>query len=507
MKIYKLEFDSNNYESFNVIKDGNIDFPHLFNGESILANWTPFELTRCYGNRKMPDAANLCIPLLFKKALDSIFPLIKNDVEVLPFSFEGETLFGINVLSVLDSLDRERSDLVMFPNSQKILDIKKYAFYDEVVRGKNIFKISDKKYGYIFVSEAFYKAIEENGLEGFDLRLVYESSDEDTDAESEVFEPNPKKIELLRKRISDWLCMKENLGKKPQKLEYVDHYVNENGFDCYVYKFKESILKKWTLAVIDGGDIYSDFSIFNDTTCIDDAKKCVEKCRKGFVFNARHLSDNKGMLTLYSEKEIGDYESFIEKKDGKIENVIHEIVSPDIHLDVLVIPPAEGRPYYKLITEGAGAYKQNVPKECRKTVSEYAEYCIYLPADWKIDSDKPEDYWPIKMLKKIARLPIEENSWFGQGHTISWDADGEAFDSSTNLNSLIILSDKDDAGKDAKVRLSSGKQVTLYKLCPLYQEELDLITSEGWVAYVNKIPDEDLLDYKIIDTNRTNYCK
>ena len=41
--------------------------------------------------------------------------------------------------------------------------------------------------------------------------------------------------------------------------------------------------------------------------------------------------------------------------------LFHEIVSPDIHLDIIIVPPTEKNNYYKLITMGMGAYGMNVP--------------------------------------------------------------------------------------------------------------------------------------------------
>lgn len=56
---------------------------------------------------------------------------------------------------------------------------------------------------------------------------------------------------------------------------------------------------------------------------------------------------------------------------------------------------------------GVGAYMMNVPKDLSSHVCSRAEYVIFLPKDWDIESDKEEDYWPIRMLKTIARLPIK----------------------------------------------------------------------------------------------------
>ena len=43
-------------------------------------------------------------------------------------------------------------------------------------------------------------------------------------------------------------------------------------------------------------------------------------------------------------------EGHIEEYFGEFENVFHEIVSPDIHVDICVVPPSEERDYYTLVT-------------------------------------------------------------------------------------------------------------------------------------------------------------
>lgn len=39
----------------------------------------------------------------------------------------------------------------------------------------------------------------------------------------------------------------------------------------------------------------------------------------------------------------------------------HEIVSPDIHIDVAIIEPTPERNYYTLVTMGMGAHRMSVP--------------------------------------------------------------------------------------------------------------------------------------------------
>ena len=106
---------------------------------------------------------------------------------------------------------------------------------------------------------------------------------------------------------------------------------------------------------------------------------------------------------------------------GSFEQVFHELVSPDIHVDICVIPPSEERDYYTLVTMGMGAHRMKVPEELAEYQLERAELAIALPPDWKLDEASLEDerwYWPVGLLKVLARLPITSDTWLGWGHTM-----------------------------------------------------------------------------------------
>ena len=101
--------------------------------------------------------------------------------------------------------------------------------------------------------------------------------------------------------------------------------------------------------------------------------------------------------------------------------MFHELVSPDIHVDICVVPPSEARDYYTLVTMGMGAHRMNVPEELAEYKLERAELAIALPPDWKLDEESLKDerwYWPIGLLKVLARLPISSDTWLGWGHTM-----------------------------------------------------------------------------------------
>ena len=99
-------------------------------------------------------------------------------------------------------------------------------------------------------------------------------------------------------------------------------------------------------------------------------------------------------------------ERHIQNTFGAFENVFHELVSPDIHVDICVVPPTEERNYYTLVTMGMGAHRMNVPKELAEYKLERAELAIALPPDWKLDAESLKEerwYWPIGLLKVLAR--------------------------------------------------------------------------------------------------------
>lgn len=173
---------------------------------------------------------------------------------------------------------------------------------------------------------------------------------------------------------------------------------------------------------------------------------------------------------VYTEEELEIVESYIETNFGTYANVFHEIVSPDIHLDICIVDPTEERNYYMLVTLGMGAHRMNVPKELAEYKLERAELAIALPPDWKIHEDDEVHYWPIRLLKTLARLPIEDNTWLGWGHTIS---NRSPYAASTKLTAALLVSAQVKGGGDTVCPLPNGDEVNFYQIIPLYRDELN----------------------------------
>ncbi|MDE6760290.1 MAG: suppressor of fused domain protein [Lachnospiraceae bacterium] len=209
-------------------------------------------------------------------------------------------------------------------------------------------------------------------------------------------------------------------------------------------------------------------------------------------------------MYLYSEKELDEYEAFIQENFGPFEKVLHEIVSPDIHLDIIIVPPTAEDNYYKLITMGMGAYSMNVPKDLKEYELEHAELVLYLPKYWNIESPDEKDYWPIRYLKILGRLPIEYDTWLGYGHTVHGNEEKEPFAENTELNSLLLVNACNLLYENLDLRLSSGKKINFYQLFPLYQEELEYKMEHSMEELLELFSDEDIVP--ILNIKRKNYC-
>ena len=178
---------------------------------------------------------------------------------------------------------------------------------------------------------------------------------------------------------------------------------------------------------------------------------------------------------VYSEDEMSAIEQHIKNTFGEFENVFHELVSPDIHVDICVVPPSDERNYYTLVTMGMGAHRMNVPEELAEYKLERAELAIALPPDWKLDKDSMQEerwYWPVGLLKVLARLPISNDTWLGFGHTMEKQS---PFAEDTELCAAILtgLQDMDLDTCGEVCILPGGEEVNFYQVLPLYREEME----------------------------------
>ena len=209
----------------------------------------------------------------------------------------------------------------------------------------------------------------------------------------------------------------------------------------------------------------------------------------------RPEDEESGVPEVYTEEEMNAVEEHIQQYFGEFENVFHELDSPDIHVDICVVPPSEERDYYTLVTMGMGAHRMNVPEELAEYKLERAELVIALPGNWKLKHEDLKNerwYWPIRLLKTLARLPIASDTWLGFGHTMDNEDD---FAKDTKLCAAMLTGPQDTEDGSEVCILPSGEEVNFYQVIPLYREELEYKMEHDADALLDKMDGISFVTY------------
>jgi hypothetical protein len=188
--------------------------------------------------------------------------------------------------------------------------------------------------------------------------------------------------------------------------------------------------------------------------------------------------------------------------------VYHELVSDIVHIDVLIVPPWQGRDMYTLVTSGMSDQPMSVPEE-EEFVDElmYAELVISLPSDWPLDKQNMRDennYWPIRWLKKVARLPHEHRTWVGLGMTVRALED-ERMPPDCGFAGVVLGAPMLTNEEFCQLKVSGGPIINFYSLVPLYQEEIELVCRSGLEALGERLGEDG--GTELVNVGRRNVGK
>lgn len=150
----------------------------MFSGKSLANSWNKIELCKesksdngaAFKETDLYGYSNI-VPVLSNNAKECLAPIIKDKAEFLPIDCDGDELWMLNTINLIDAFDEEASELTKF-SSGKILAISKYVLKNDKCQDNEIFGLSDVPHHYIFVSEKIKQIVEENDLKGFEFKEV-----------------------------------------------------------------------------------------------------------------------------------------------------------------------------------------------------------------------------------------------------------------------------------------------------------------------------------------------
>ncbi|GAV14891.1 suppressor of fused domain protein [Paenibacillaceae sp. P-4] len=208
----------------------------------------------------------------------------------------------------------------------------------------------------------------------------------------------------------------------------------------------------------------------------------------------------------YTEEIVAHFEEVF---PGRNSSVFHELISDVVHIDVNIMEPTEEEPFWVLYTTGMSDLPMTIPDEIRAEMDgnyDRAEVMMFLPASWELSQEAFKDdnnYWPIQLMKQMARFPHLYNTWLGYGHTIPNFQDYEPYADGTGLNGVVLYQLTEEV---SVIPTKDGNQVHTYFLIPLYKEEMDYKLEHGMDALIDKLSEleDDLFE---LNPKRINTCK
>lgn len=193
-------------------------------------------------------------------------------------------------------------------------------------------------------------------------------------------------------------------------------------------------------------------------------------------------------------------EGHIARYFGAAETVWHEPASDLVHIDVHVTPPSPGRPHYTLVTSGMSDLPMKVPPAID---TPYAELMMALPPDWPLTAEAFWDdaaYWPVHLLKAIARLPHAYGTWIGPEHSIPNGNPPEPYAPSVPFTGVLVAPMLRCEPAARTIVTSEGRRISLLALIPVHQAEMNLKLASGTAALYDAFDRAGVSE--VLDPNR-----
>ena len=204
-----------------------------------------------------------------------------------------------------------------------------------------------------------------------------------------------------------------------------------------------------------------------------------------------NIYNNRGP---YSLKELQALKQYIREYIGPVSDVLPSFADRKLSVSVAVIPPAPQREYYTLLTIGMGVHRMKTPKG----IPNRLELAIRLPAQWDLDSIRESCFWPIRWLQILARMPLNQRTWFRHGHTV--DACRHLVGDS-GFHGFALHCFREDM---PLLTLSKHKELGILTLIPVYFEELALAKLASTEELFDRLG--EAVVYGPVNLSRKNIC-
>jgi hypothetical protein len=122
------------------------------------------------------------------------------------------------------------------------------------------------------------------------------------------------------------------------------------------------------------------------------------------------------------------------------------------------------------------------------------------------DAFKDErNYWPIRLLKELARLPHQYKTRLWTSHTVPNGDPPRPYSKRTRLCCALISTPRLVPESFLRLDAGPGKTIYFHSVIPIYREEMDYKLSMSADALGERLNTANVTE--LLNLNRTNVCK
>lgn len=168
---------ANGYEWVNCVDAEDYEVFNSFDGKARGKEWRPVLVNRVRADQSQ-DMKESDFPwlgswalVMRKNAVDALQNILEENGEILPLNTDDGVELSVLNAQVVDALDEAKSSIMRLPTTNKILLIKKPVFFEDAIKGLDLFRLPHRASS-TYVSERFVKKVKDAKLRGLIFNKV-----------------------------------------------------------------------------------------------------------------------------------------------------------------------------------------------------------------------------------------------------------------------------------------------------------------------------------------------
>lgn len=191
---------------------------------------------------------------------------------------------------------------------------------------------------------------------------------------------------------------------------------------------------------------------------------------------------------------------YLEERLGPIAGTFRDSTPRADSIDVVQIPPQGERPWRALVTVGMSRRPMTVPPDV--AASAHLELLFAVPAEWPVEEDefqRPANFWPVQVLRSLARSPHDAGSWLASGHVVPNGDPPRPYFEGLPFCASVVLPPLSLVGGLGGFPVP-GRRIDVLAVVPLHLDEWQHSLDKGLPSLLKRLDKAEVTD--VLEPNR-----